>query len=291
METTKQQQRGISLLEVLAALFVVSIGLLGVLAVIPFGAFQVSKAQHAEYASNLLANAAEEIVIREMAKPTSWEPARNTTLDCTRFVWIEPHKSPGQFTHIESIQAIPAELMRGQDDLLYTLDGTDRPQFTKPKDGDGNELDKVQSSGNYTWFFTFLPQATDDFDGNLTAVPLAGIKDKTTVDVFACYKRVPEDDVQASDCVFSPSFGGGSLEFSHPGYGDHLSATKYVLVTWEIDQKLHGAWCKIVFLDRSIPKAVVTGGLPDADTVYNNMRVYIPNGVLYHKRVENVSVR
>ena len=282
------KQRGISLLEVLAAIFVISIGLLGVLAVIPFGAFQVSKAQHAEYASNMLANAAEEIVVREMAKPTSWEPARNT-LDCTRFVWIESHKMPGQSAHIEFIQAIPIELMRGQDDLLYTLDGTDRPQFTKPKDEDSNELDKVQSSGNYTWFFTFLPQNADDFDGNREAVPLENINDQCTVDVFACYKRVPEDDVHVSDCVFSPSSGGGSFAFSHPGYGDYLSATKYVFVTWKTNAKLDGAWCKIVFLDRSIPKAVVTGGLPDKD--YTNMDVHIPNGVLYHKRVEGVPVR
>lgn len=53
--------RGVSLMEVLASVFVIGVGLLGVLAVIPFGAFQVSKAQHAEYCSNMLVSAANEL--------------------------------------------------------------------------------------------------------------------------------------------------------------------------------------------------------------------------------------
>jgi len=72
------KQQGITLLEVLASIFVIAIGLLGVLAVIPFGTLQVSRAYEAEYASNMLANAAEEIVIRDKAKPTEWGFAPNT---------------------------------------------------------------------------------------------------------------------------------------------------------------------------------------------------------------------
>ena len=47
MRIQKQLQPGITLIEVLVAIFVVGIGLIGVLAVNPFGAFQTSKALHA----------------------------------------------------------------------------------------------------------------------------------------------------------------------------------------------------------------------------------------------------
>ena len=59
-------KRGVTLMEVLAALFVLSIGLLGVLAVIPFGSFQIAKARQAEYGSNMLAAAKAEVRIQEM---------------------------------------------------------------------------------------------------------------------------------------------------------------------------------------------------------------------------------
>ena len=158
MQTNKQVHRGVSLLEVLAAIFVVSIGLLGVLAVIPFGAYQVSKTQHAEYASNMLANAAEEILIRKMTHPASWQtvPA-TTTLDCTKFILFDPHESLTPSHHIVHVlDAQWQEVMRGRDDIVYTLHDDKRPDFS----GQG---DKIQSSGKYTWFFTYLPQYLDSY--------------------------------------------------------------------------------------------------------------------------------
>jgi len=223
MQTTRRTT-GITLIEVLIAIFVVGIGLLGVLAVIPFGAFQVSQENHARHASNMLANAAEEIVIREMANPKSWhvatlssggeivletvtlqltvrmrtedeiwevwnpdidglglghegfEPPKkfvydtiyhservvSPMLNCKKFLWIEPREMVDPPHHIYCIGAtfppIPpnptpmewSELMRGQDDLNYTTYDNKRPDFAKQKD-------KIQGSGKYTWFFTFLP--------------------------------------------------------------------------------------------------------------------------------------
>ena len=268
METTKQQQRGISLLEVLAAIFVVSIGLLGVLAVIPFGAFQVSKAQHAEYASNMLANAAEEIFIRNMGKE-SWDTVMPP--DYTKFVWCSPYKITDT-PQIRYLEPLPLwrdhDVMRGQDDLVYTTYNDKRPDFSAQKE-------KIQSSGKYTWFFTYLPKENED---------------AVAVDILACYNRVAEDDMQVPDCTFVPSWNGGAITGFDTSHVELLSQTKYVFVTWETTtSELGGAWCRIVFLDKSIPKAVVTGSLPD--TVNNSMNVYIPCGVLYHKRVQDVLIK
>ena len=374
-----KKQRGISLLEVLAAIFVVSIGLLGVLAVIPFGAFQMSKAYHAGYASNMLANAAEEIIIRKMAKPKLWGiedvdvgsgivlknmpasppeyPAPYLALNCTKFLWYELNDVSDPPNHIFSVSTwVPAnwtdETMRGQDDLLYTTYGDKRPDF------DGQNK-KIQSSGKYTWFFTYLPLPTrkylqtylqdvvTDITGAspgsdptntftpqeledaldqaaenaelLEAVPLEkNVRSPTFADVLACHNRVPTEDVQVPipSGNFSSSQGGGTFTFPNADHWERLSQTKYVFITWrtripvsvQVPEKngddwvwsrkpvrvgeLGGAWCKIVFLDKSDPskpKIVVTGNLPNVPR--SDMHVYIPSGVLYHKRVERVPIR
>ena len=255
MRVKKQPQLGISLLEVLAAIFVVSIGLLGVLAVIPFGAYQVSKANHAEYAANMLTNAAEEILIREMAKlPTG---------DSTKFVWFEPYEINDPDNHIARFSEDGwQEIMRGQDDLEYTTYDNKRPDF-EGKNG-------IKSSGKYTWFFTFLPAA-----------------DEVAVDVLACYNRMLDDDRQVS-CSFAASAGGGTFTLFDASHLEVLTQTKYVFVTWETSE-VNGAWCKIVFVDKnqSDPKIIVTGELYDAP---QDVQVYIPSGVLYHKRLENVAI-
>ena len=261
MQTNKQSsisRGGISLLEVLASVFVVSIGLLGVLAVIPFGAYQVSQAQHAEYASHMLANAAEEILIRNMVPQSSSD----------KFMWCEPRENPNlpDPAHISRhVDKNCEKIMRGQDDLVYTTYNDKRPDFAGQKGS-------IQGSGKYTWFFT------SQKENEKTAV----------VDILACYNRVLDDDVQVQT-IFTPSLGGGTLTFPDTSHVELLSQTKYVFVTWEAGQSSGGAWCKIVFLDKLTSKIVVTGNLEGMGST--DIQVYIPSGVLYHKRLAGVAVR
>ena len=295
MQTTKRSS-GVSLLEVLAAMFVISIGLLGVLAVIPFGAFQVSKARDAEYASNMLANATIEIEIRKMAQPAEWGhlaldsagqfvfgPIPSNTavigLNCTKFIWVEPWAMPDPANHIFCINSFaPADkwddVMRGQDDLVYVTHDGKRPVLKF------NEKGKPISSGKYSWFFTYLP-TTDETEKD--KVPLDKVDQTVTVDVLACYNRVPSDDRQVPSGAFAPSISGGAFTLP-PEVSELLTQTKYVFVTWGETQAEGGAWCRIVFVDRSTPstpRIIVTGNL---DSISNNIQVYIPSGVLYHKQ-------
>ena len=448
---------GITLLEVLIAIFVVGIGLLGVLAVIPFGAYQTSKAQHAGYASNMLANAASEIVVRDLVNPKSWgvssltsggevvfedvtvtvtetktgtrtktvtvesDPPGNPTetptsdpipspnpvesvipmLNCTKFLWIEPREMVDPPQHIFCIGSTfepPtstatewSELMQGQDDLIYTAYTDKRPDFAGQKN-------KIQSSGKYTWFFTYMPKSRKvqnqvtiparvtasalnfqpypwepDYDSTgqtsvsievdfgltvsmtigtdppitfpsrpasfppippldrmpLYPVPLNleplyrerddeyprrlslsswysgsyftdAVVEETSVDVLACYNRVPTDDKQV-ECTAKRSHGGGTFtsEFFKAEHLELLSQTKYVFATWGSEEKPEqvedGVWCKVVFVDKSgtRPKIIVTAHktLPDTDIDKVLAQVYIPSGVLYHKRLAGVAIR
>ena len=209
------------------------------------------------------------------------------------------------------------EPMRGKDDLLYTTYDDKRPDFT----GQG---DKILSSGKYNWFFTLIPSPVDDWRRNTTlristscacgghsfafrfTIPLGRdmvlVDDVNSiaanVDLLACHNRVPDYDrqVEIPSGNFSPSSRGGQITFSNADSDivDRLTQTKYVLVTWKESRRTRGAWCKIVFLDKDEssnprnPKIVVFGDLPN---IANDMHVYITNGVLYHKRLENVLMR
>jgi hypothetical protein len=65
-------RRGLSLLEILASVFVLSIGLLGVVAVIPFGGFQLHRATVADRTGSCGRSALSEIRIRELTDPNGW---------------------------------------------------------------------------------------------------------------------------------------------------------------------------------------------------------------------------
>jgi hypothetical protein len=231
----------------------------------------------------MLANAIVEIRIREMAKPTEWG-IDDPWNDCTNFIWIEPRMPRPNLPEPQHIFRIDeefdpdgywTELMRGQDDLVYSTYDDRRPDFS----GQGG---KIQSSGKYTWFFTFMPET--------------GTEPKVAVDVLACYNRVPGDDQQVQPDGFMHSLNGGTFTLAgNAELLELLSQTKYVLVTWERATNINGVWCRIIFVDRShpeAPKIVVMGALPKLNEPdYNNVQVYIPSGVLYHKPVPGVPIR
>ncbi len=64
--------RGISLLEVLISIFVLSVGLLGIAAIIPVGRSQIVQTQIADRSSACAWAAQREIYVREMLRPTRW---------------------------------------------------------------------------------------------------------------------------------------------------------------------------------------------------------------------------
>jgi hypothetical protein len=86
-------------------------------------------------------------------------------------------------------------------------------------------------------------------------------------------------------------------ELSRPIGREISVSVTYTTRTFELDI-VDGTWCKIVFLDKNDvstlqqPKIFVTGNIPDLNSgTVLNRQIYIPNGVLYHKRLSNVSIK
>jgi type II secretory pathway pseudopilin PulG len=300
-----RSRSGITLIEVLVSVFVIGIGLLGVMAVIPFGAYQVSKAEQAKYTANMLANAAETLKIRGLAHPANWGiidalssaetpiyPATDKKLNCSKILWIEPYKMTDPAEHIFRIGALFSpqdgtdnwkEWMRGQDDLGYKIDETtNRPAVKKVNNGIIEYLD-LKSTGRYTWFFTYQPKATE-------SNYISGLTDKyeatVGVDILGCYNRIPGDDQQVEVTDFTPTLNGGVLTLKDDK-AEELSQTKYILVTWD-GTPPGSAWCKVLFAKEK--NVMVTGALANFDSA-TNRQVYITNGVLYHKQVQGVKIK
>ena len=263
------QRRGISLMEVLASTFVIGVGLLGVLAVIPFGAYQVSKTNHADYCANMLKNAESEIKIRGMAKPETWSTASapstlnsngnvsvvNTTMggkcfNCQRFIMVDPFDMGNDDINNDNVhlykigrnlvnQETWRQAMYGQDDLLYTItEEAARPVLTTA--GNVNTV----SSGKYSWFFTLLPPVNQPVpSGDIATVSGtqmigdSAMRSEVSVDLLGCYNYVPGEE-QVVDVLYSStdyieyaSAAQLTLEANTEAELD-LSKTKYIFVTW-----------------------------------------------------------
>jgi prepilin-type N-terminal cleavage/methylation domain-containing protein len=302
---TNHLPKGITLIEVLVSVFVIGIGLLGVLAVIPFGAYQASKASNAQYLSSMLANAEHEIKIRKLAYPTTWGTdakdsetdekitGADSKVDCTKIVVISAATKPEDDWK---------EIFQGQDDYDYKIDeATNRPDLMVEKP-DGTLAD-LKSTGRYTWFFTY--RLYDSLDDATKAAPpadfkaeLASLSQPVNVDILGCYNRVPDDDLTALAVTnFQPALDGGTLTLDAQNHQtevlEKLAQTEYVLVSWDDAPKpRNGAWCKILFVDKNAggsPRIIVS---TEGDAIGNtDIKVRIKNGVIYHKRVEGVKIK
>ncbi len=287
MQIRKQRtsrRLGITLMEVLASIFVLSIGLLGVVAVIPFGNFQVSKAREAEYCASMLAAAKADIKVSEMTMPVNWNNHGDLTvdgqlvfdydatpadmkLDCRRFFVLDP-LNPGNFASSNRFYTISfgnsnfwREFMRGQDELAYTTHEKYRPDFTE-------QNNSATSSGKFTWFCTFAMNPNAAYTGNVNSVPY-GDWQGVTVDLLGCYNRVPGDNalervISIPNTQIKDNYlNGVRMEFRSTNQASlDLAHTKYIFISWTktgvptTEMPIAGTWAKIISLS---PADVMNG--------------------------------
>lgn len=158
-------RRGITLLEVLISLGILSIGLASVVALIPAGGSQARKAQIEDRRGALGAAALADIVTRGGLNPSKWS---NVPGSPNLYRVVMDPLGNGTFPSASGLTSVTVadvfdptmaagDVFRGQDDLVY--DGTQSedsppvPMFT------GNA--KRTSEGNFSWLATLVPATTD----------------------------------------------------------------------------------------------------------------------------------
>jgi hypothetical protein len=153
---------GISLLEVLISMGILSVGLASVLALIPAGKSQARKAAIDDGRGNLGAAALADVINRGLLRPSIWSsPAAPAIVYDPLFAYVSGSATtfPSGLTPI-SLGNIAAaaidEVCRAQDDLVYTIpDDEDSPAVpTFASTG------RRQSQGYFSWLATLVPAET-----------------------------------------------------------------------------------------------------------------------------------
>ncbi|MEN6458555.1 MAG: prepilin-type N-terminal cleavage/methylation domain-containing protein [Thermoguttaceae bacterium] len=234
----RQCRSGVSLLEVLIAMFVLSIGLLGVASLIPIGKLALVETNKSDRGGACGRAALREVKARRMLNENYLDDPKNrgsspnvyvidplgaingldqTNFGGTRTVGISV--SPTGFSNIfplprfslTNASTFAEKVFRWHDDLLYVLP---KDYKTTPTNGDrpmpvtDSGLGAQGSDPSFSWFLTVMPSNQSGL---------------YTVSAVVCYKRdfsvvssQPAGE-QTVDITFkgSVSYGGGTVELSN----------------------------------------------------------------------------
>ena len=212
-------RRGVSLLEVLAAIGVLSIGLLGLAALLPIGRYTLGEATKADRAGQCGRAALRDVIIRRMldSNPTTspWTPYPNG--NSLSFL-IDPegvsngmnatfgYGAASTNTNVPRISlnyanttALADSIFMATDDLVLGM-----PENMTPAQPIGRPV-TVNYGGTYTWFLTVTPQPN-----NAT---------RFTVSVVVCFNRNRTTNGERAVTVnqfYDSGLGGGSVQLARP---------------------------------------------------------------------------
>lgn len=172
---TRRSRAGITLLEVLISLGILSVGLASVVALVPAGGEQAKKALLDDRRGSLGPNALADCVNRGLLDRTKWSPPQ--PMAAAYRLLFDPTTanalSPGGLTPVTvagfTAGPLADEIFRAQDDLLYKLpddeDAPALPQFF-------TDSSKRLNEGAFSWLATLVPLTASSLTHRLTVVTI-----------------------------------------------------------------------------------------------------------------------
>jgi len=150
---------GITLMEVLISIGILSIGLAGVLALIPAGGREAQKALIADRRASLAANAMSDAIARGILNPANWSAVPGQPY-AVAFDPLGSAVFPVSVTRIDLTGVVGAaaeEVFRAADDLAYEQPA-DEDLPALPRYTGGQRI----TTGAFSWLATLLPAGTTD---------------------------------------------------------------------------------------------------------------------------------
>lgn len=272
---------GLSLLEVMISMLVLTIGLLGIAALISLGRVAIVETGKADRSAACGHAALNEIKIRRMLDYNFWSdrrPAENNQSFAIDPVGVADGLpanlggATGPISRITLLSRATAStlslaeadrIFRWRDELLFALpedmepppsNDSDRPRATDPSG-------IPESAGNYTWLVTVTPAAAE-------AKNLLAEKTLYSVSVVVCYKREFSPDGEHTARIaefYGNGWGGGGVKLDPPIPADpplKLRKREWIMLSGGRQCK----WYRIVFADREDPPQLLTLAGPDWDT-------------------------
>ncbi len=243
---TPAVRRGLSLLEVLVSVGILTLGVLGVAMLIPIGKFAMTEVEKSDRTGTCGRAALREIKIRRMLDPNNWALPSGTTLSSFNICVIDPlgyaRGLTGPFGGTSGTTSGPTRLslqpyygagtaswlsvpqaetiFRWHDNLTYAA----AKDSTNPTNGDRPmpvpNSSAQQSDGNSSWFFTVVPSIAD-----VTANVLWLQRRQFTVSAVVCWKRTfttpatdpinPGERLVPNVTCDTVGFGGLSISYNN----------------------------------------------------------------------------
>jgi len=222
-------RHGISLLEVLAAIGVLSVGLLGLAALLPIGRYNIAEAIKGDHAGDCGRAGLRDVIVRRMLDSNYWSASPGASLSFlidprgvtygikTRFgnnativprISLVSRAANGNATPYTQIAA--DQVFLWPDDLVFTM-----PEDMTPPQPEGRPT--LMFDTNFTHPPNSKPMATGDYSWFASVVPMPNNPTRFTVSIVVCYKRGPTAASERAVPVttfFDSGFGGGSIQLN-----------------------------------------------------------------------------
>jgi hypothetical protein len=161
MHPAHHTRRGISLLEVLISIGILSIGLASVLALLPAGGAQAKKAMIEDRRSALGAAAIGDFVARGFLNPAKWNgtdlpPIVIDPIGANTVIAGGAARFPAGLKQV-SVATITDDVFRGSDDVTLKMPEDESKAPTPLWTSAGNRL----SDGKFSWLATLVPETSD----------------------------------------------------------------------------------------------------------------------------------